>query len=245
MTLSRFSLAVSLLVCAFIIGPANAAEPLSKSEVEEILRDYLRENPEIVIEAIENYRAQQEAEELAKRDAAFTQLKEQLFEDPATPDNAVTAFDVTIVEFFDYQCHYCKKLHPDLSAVLKADPKVRVLFKEFPILGPESVTAAQAAFAAEKQGKYLAFHNALMDLRGKLTEARIFRLADELELDVTKLRADMQSPEIERKIEQNHALAQELGITGTPAMFIGDAFVPGYVDEAQLKHLISEARRAR
>lgn len=240
-----------LAACFAFLGPsllqtssAQAAEPLTKTQIEEIVRETLLNNPEIVIEAIEAYRAQQEAAELAQRDAAFKALKGQLFNDPETPDNAAESYDVTIVEFFDYQCHYCKKIHPDLASVLASDSKIRVLYKEFPILGPASVTAARAAFAAEQQGRYLDFHNALMDLRGALSEDRIFRLAGDLGLDTTKLRVDMQSPEIERKIQKNHRLANELGVTGTPAMFVGETFVPGYVDEARLRQLISDARSA-
>ena len=141
-----------------------------------------------------------------------------MFEDPLAPTNGVTDADVTLVEFFDYQCGYCKKIFPDIVAVMENDKKLRVVFKELPILGPASIVAARGAMAAHKQGKYMAYHQAVMDLRGKLSEDRILQAAAEVGLDMAQLAKDMADPAIDEYLRANLQLAEEVGVTGTPAM---------------------------
>lgn len=223
---------------------SNDASGLTKEQVETIVRDYLRENPEVVIEAIEAYRAKQQLAEEQMREQALAAKRDQIFEDPMAPTNGVTDADVTLVEFFDYQCGYCKKVFPDIMAVMEDDKKLRVVFKELPILGPESVIAARAGMAAHKQGKYMAYHQAVMDLRGKLSEKRIMQAAAEAGLDMERLAKDMASPEIDDYLRANLQLAQEIGVNGTPAMFIGNQFIPGAIDRKTLVHLIDQERKA-
>ncbi len=221
---------------------AAEAAGLSKEQVEEIVRDYLLANPEIVMQAMERHRENERIAEVARREAAMEAMAARIFENPEAPDNGVTDYDVTLVEFFDYQCHYCKKVFSDLVAVMEADPKLRVVFKELPILGPESTIAARAALASRKQGKYLEFHIELMDMRGPLTEDRVYRTAESLGLDVEKLKADMYAPEIGRMLRENMEIAQQIGVNGTPAMLVGRRFVPGAVDRATMERLIESAR---
>lgn len=223
---------------------AKDAAGLTEEQVQNIVRDYLRENPEIVIEAIEAYRAKQQLAEQQHREQALASRRDQIFEDPMAPTNGVTDADVTLVEFFDYQCGYCKKVFPDIMAIMESDKKLRVVFKELPILGPESVIAARGAMAAHRQDKYMAYHQAVMDLRGKLTEQRILQAAADAGLDMARLTEDMKAPEVDEYLRANLKLAQEIGVTGTPAMFVGEQFIPGAVDRETLIGLIEEARKA-
>lgn len=217
---------------------------LTEEQVQQIVRDYLLENPEIVIEAIETYQRNQRLAEEQKREQALSSKRKELFEDPLAPTNGVTDADVTLVEFFDYQCGYCKKIFPDIVAVMENDKKLRVVFKELPILGPASIVAARGAMAAHKQGKYMAYHQAVMDMRGKLTEDRILQAAAEVGLDMAQLAEDMADPAIDEYLRANLRLAEEVGVTGTPAMFVGKQFVPGAVDRATLMQLIAEERKS-
>ncbi|MEX0696252.1 MAG: DsbA family protein [Dongiaceae bacterium] len=170
--------------------------------------------------------------------------RDELLHDPGSPVGGNRGGDVTVVEFFDYRCGYCIAMAPRLETLLEADHGLRFVYKEWPILGPMSEFAARAALAARRQGRYEDFHSALMRLRGRLTEATVFNAARRLGLDPERLRADMKSPEIDRVLRDNRALAAELGITGTPAFVIGDRLVPGAVPLGELKAVIAAARSA-
>ncbi len=150
--------------------------------------------------------------------------------------------DVTIVEFFDYQCGYCKTMAGPMRDLVKTDGKVRWVLKEFPILGPESMVAARASLAAHRQGKYETFHFTLMGLRGRLSEAAIWQAAAEAGLDIARLRQDMADPAIEALINTNYQLAQALQIEGTPAFAIGGTLVPGAAPKEHLSELVRRAR---
>ena len=150
--------------------------------------------------------------------------------------------DVTVVEFFDYRCGYCKRAFPSVMALLKADSQVRVVWKEFPILGPVSLFAARAAMAADKQGLYHEFHVAVMGAEEELTEDTVIALAAANGLDIDRLRADMEDPAIDAYLEETRQLAQALGITGTPAFVVGDTLIPGAVDPARLQASVADAR---
>jgi protein-disulfide isomerase len=150
--------------------------------------------------------------------------------------------DVTVVEFFDYRCPYCKRAAPVLDEVIKADGRVRRVMKEFPILGPDSVIASRAALAARAQGKYEELHRALIGARGQLDESAVMAAAKGVGLDLDRLRRDMRSTEIDGIIRRNRELAESLEITGTPAFVIGDAFLPGAADAATFRSLIQKAR---
>jgi len=151
---------------------------------------------------------------------------------------------VTIVEFFDYQCPYCKRVFPAVQTLLKTDGNIRYVFKEFPILGPQSVVAARAALAAWKldRDRYVPFHTALMQSRGRLSERKILDVAAEIGLDVERLRAAMADPGIDKVLARNAELARALDINGTPAFVIGEKVVPGAVDLETLTALVSQAR---
>jgi protein-disulfide isomerase len=149
---------------------------------------------------------------------------------------------VALVEFFDYRCPYCKQVAPAIEALLGEDKQLRIVYKEFPVLGPESVTASRAALAARKQGKYEALHRALMGMKGQINDAAIFNVAQSAGLDVEKLKRDMQAPEIDRMLQANQQLAAALDIRGTPGFVIGDEVVPGAIGIDALRQLIATAR---
>jgi protein-disulfide isomerase len=161
-----------------------------------------------------------------------------------TPVSGNPKGDVTIVEFFDYQCGYCKRTMQNVLDLQKEDPKVRVAWKELPILGPVSEFAARAAMAAEKQGKYMEFHTAVMGARGQLTPEGVMKHAADAGIDVDRLKRDMMAPEIGKYLRDTLQLAQELGINGTPGFVIGGKLVPGALDKEQMKALIAKAREA-
>jgi protein-disulfide isomerase len=236
---------LTALAFAAFAGPAvapAAAQVRDRGEIERIVRDVIRENPEIVLEALDALRTREAKarEEQALR--MLTERREELLRDPASPVGGNPQGDVTIVEFFDYQCGYCKTVHGTMKDLLASDERIRKVYKEFPILGPGSVIASRAALASRAQGRYLAFHDALMEARGAMNEETVLRIARSVGLDVDRLRRDMSAPEVERAIRANMALAQALGIQGTPAFVIGDQVVPGAMEIDGLRMLVRRAR---
>ena len=243
------ALAAALAVsCALALPlPVQAQDALSpeqRAAVEAIVRDYIQANPEIVLEALQAMQAREEAAAEQRQREALASLRDRLVANPDSPSTGPADADVVIVEFFDYQCGYCKRVLPDLQAVMADDPKLRVVWKEWPILGPMSEVAARAAIAVHrlKPDAYLAFHDTLMSERGRLTEQKIFQTATELGLVADQVRAEMAHDEVTAYLAGNQALAQQLGITGTPFFLIGDTAVPGAIGADQMRALIAEAR---
>ncbi len=147
-----------------------------------------------------------------------------------------------MVEFFDYRCPYCKQVEPSLDALLKEDGKLRIVYKEFPILGEASVYATRVALAAKKQGKYAEFHRAMMTTKGDIGDETVLNVATSLGLDIGKIKTDMSAPEIDKLIDANYALADALNIQGTPAIIVGDTLIPGAVDLDTLRKDVAAAR---
>lgn len=219
--------------------------PDQTKAIRTIMRDYLMENPEIIGEAINALREKSllAAENEAKR--ALETYAPEIFEDSDTPAAGNLKGDVTIVEFFDYRCTYCKSMSDRLFDLAKADGKIRLVFKEFPILGPDSLIAARAALASHEQKKYAVFHRALMNVQGPLNEAVIFKTASNAGLDVARLKKDMASAKIDKALEKNNDLARRLQISSTPVFIIEDKIIPQAVPEQVLKHLVDQARKAK
>jgi protein-disulfide isomerase len=235
-------------------APGGAFTPAQRAEIVEILREALRQDPTILREALMGLEAAEQRERTEARRAALTQNAGALFRDGADPVRGNPQGDVTIVEFFDARCGYCKQLHPALEALLRRDPNVRIVMKDLPILGPNSVLAARALLAAQRQGRYAPLQDALLSLRAEPTEPVLRQQAERVGLDWTRLRRDMDDPGIARRIEANMRLAQTLGIEGTPALVVAAAadargasatLVPGAVDLAALERLVAEARATR
>jgi protein-disulfide isomerase len=222
--------------------PAEAASRLDAAQVERIVAGYLRQHPEAVFAALQAYQRQQQAEQADAAKATIKAAAAELMQDAAAPVGGNPAGDVTIVEFFDYQCPYCKAVAPDLAKALAADGKIRMVYKEFPILGPASITAAKAALAAQAQGHYVAFHDKLIGFKSHLSDDDVFAVAATVGLDVARLKTDMEKPEIKATIKRNYGLADKLRVQGTPAFIIGDEMLPG---AASLDELTAAVKRAR
>ncbi len=242
--LSRAVLAFLLAALACLPWTAREARADTEQEVAAIT-EYLRQkDPEIVLKAVqawwdeqEDYRRQQQVGRIAANWEALARAGG----DPAIgPEDA----DAVLVEFFDYRCGFCKRVLGDVMALAAADNRLRIVFKEFPILGEVSVIAARASLAADRQGKWPEFHVALMSAPGELDEDRIMDIAAETGLDIAQLRTDMESEAVTAIIERNHALAQTLGIRGTPAFLVKNAIVPGAASQEDLARLVAGAREA-
>lgn len=242
----RFLLLVlPLVVCPFL--PPAAAEPFdadARAAIREMVRELLREEPELVLRALETLRARQQQAEAARQRQALARYRDLLERDPHAPVVGNPQGDVTLVEFFDYRCPYCRTIAPVVMALAESDPGLRLVFREWPILSPESEFAARAALAAARQGRYAEFHMALMRLE-PLTPDSVRASARSLGLDLARLEADMQAPEIQRHLDNSNRLARELGISGTPAFVIGDRLVPGMADRTTLEELVASARAGR
>ncbi|HTE38423.1 MAG TPA: DsbA family protein [Reyranella sp.] len=220
-------------------APATTGD---KAVLGKAIRDYLMANPEVLVEAMQELERKQDSQRDTVAQKAIQENRAGLMNDPESPIVGNPNGDVTIVEFSDYQCPYCKRAHTAVKSVLAADSKVKLVFKDLPILGEPSRIAALAALAARAQNKHLALHDALMEFSGKLDRDRIMEIAGSVGLDVARLQKDMDDPKLKEIIERNMALASALGVRGTPAFVIGNQFVPGAIDADTLKRMINDAR---
>ncbi|MBX9945026.1 MAG: DsbA family protein [Reyranella sp.] len=223
--------------------PQVATDAGDRAGFGKKVRDYLVTNPEVLVEAMQELERRQENQRDAVAQSAIRQHRAELLGDPETPVGGNANGDVVIVDFNDYQCPYCKRAHLAVKSVVAADGKIKVVYKDLPILGEPSRIASLAALAAAKQGKHAALHDALMEFNGKLDRARILEIAASVGLDVALLEKDMEDPKFKQVIERNMALAGALGVRGTPAFVIGDQFVPGAIDADTLKKLVADARK--
>jgi protein-disulfide isomerase len=239
-----------LLLTAFaatLAGPALAQgfTEAQRAEIISILRDALRRDPTLLREGLG---ALQAAEDMDRSSALATGIRAHeaaLLRNPADPVRGNPRGDVTIVEFFDARCPFCKRLAGEMAELLRKDRNVRVVMKDLPVLGPASVVAARALLAAQRQGKYNEFYDRLMALRGEPTEAAMRAEAERIGMDIARWQRDMLDPAIQQRIDTNMELARALRIEGTPALIIGDAFIPGAVPLADLERAVAEVRRAR
>ena len=235
----------ALLLCLAVpaAAPADqAGDGLGRAEIEAILRDYLLAHPEVVVEALRAYERRQAEQQAAQARQAIALHAGELFDDPATPTGGDPQGEVVIVEFFDYRCGHCRRSAPGLFAVRDESEGVKVIYKEFPILGEESLLAARAALAARAQGLYEPFHEALMTARIGFSEDEIMALAAGVGLDTRRLQADMADPGIDAYLARTRELAQALGIAGTPAFIIDGALYPGALGRDDLDRLVQAAR---
>jgi protein-disulfide isomerase len=240
------SLALACVAVAAATPHALATADMTPSQreaIEGVIHDYLMHNPDVLIEALRGAENKLNREADAKAATVLSARRNDIFNDPATPVGGNPRGDVTIVEFFDYRCPYCKQVLPSLQTLLKQDRKLRFIYKEMPVLGPPSIVAARAALAAQRQGKYEAFHSAMMATKGQITDETVYQVAASVGLDVDRLKQDMTAPEIEQALKTNLALADALNIHGTPGFIIGDHIVPGALDLDTLKSMIADARK--
>ncbi len=239
----RFLLASAFALLAYA-PPAISASmtPEQKTEIQEIVRAYLLDNPELLREMATKLDEKDKMAEDELRGKALSTHAPEIFKTAADPHVGDAKGDVTIVEFMDYNCGWCKKSMSEVSTLVKSDPKLRVVFKEFPIFGEHSEYAARAALAAAKQGKYWEMHQAMFSQEGQVTIDIVNQLAQGFGLDMTKLKADIESKEIGEQIAANMQLGKSLAINGTPAFVIDDTVHGGYVPLDGLNEAVAKVR---
>ena len=245
----------SLAAAAVAIAVMAAGEPAraqnftdeQRREIGTIVRDYLMKNPELLQEVIGELEKRQAVAEADKHKAAISTHREALFNSKRQVNLGNPQGDVTLVEFFDYNCGYCKRALADMLELLKSDQKLRFVLKEFPVLGPGSVEAAQVAVAVNMQDrtgkKYLEFHQKLLSGRGQIDKAKALAAAKDVGLDMARIEKDLQSGEVKATLEESVKLAEALGISGTPSYVVGESVIPGAVGAAALRQQIETARR--
>lgn len=244
MRLRKLATMVAAAVSCFIL-PAMAQSDLTAEQrraMHEVIRAYLLENPEVIADAIRMLEEKQRMAAEQDAQVALNANRRALFDDPASPSQGEANADVTLVEFFDYRCGVCRRVYPVVANLLNSDRKIRRVYKDWPILGPESVYAARAALASRYQNKYIEFHHAMMESRVNLTEQSILDIGARVGLDKAQLQRDMERPEIEAQLRRNFELADALKLNGTPSFIIGDNVVRGARDLQTLKNLVAEAR---
>src|ERR1700751_4148338 len=238
---------VALALCASPnAAPAQSFSEGQRGEIESIIRSYLIAHPEVLEDAMAELNKRQAAAEAEKHEASIAQNSEAIFNSPRGVVLGNKDGDVTFVEFFDYNCGYCKRAMADMLDLMKTDQKLKVVLKEFPVLSQGSVEAAQVAVAVRMQDpsgkKYLDFHQKLLGGRGAADKARALAVAKDVGLDVAKLEKDMASPEVKATLEENLKLAEDMGMNGTPSYVIGKQIVVGAVGLDGLKEKIGIAR---
>ncbi len=245
---------VPLLLAALAAAPAapspavaqEAARPssLPVGEVERIVREYLLREPEVIYEAIQELQRRQQAEAATRQQAALAANGDAVFRHPKDPVGGDAGGRVTLVEFFDYRCGYCRSMSAELRAMLEADGDLRFVFKELPVLGPDSLVAAKAALAANalRPERYAGFHFALMQSKD-LTQEAVLALAERHGYERAALAGEMDAPWVAVHIEETRVLAEKLGISGTPSFVVGDTLIPGAVPVAELAAKVAEERQ--
>lgn len=224
--------------------------PQQVKNIQKIVHDYLINNPQVLVEASQALQKQAQEKQQQYAMQAIEKNKQQLFNDPVSPVAGNPNGNVTLIEFFDYQCGHCKAMNKIIQSIVAKNKNLRVVLKELPIFGSNSQLAAKVALAAAKQGKYYAFHDALLGADNPLTQQKVFQVAKKVGLNVTQLKKDMKNPTIAQQLRANFKLAQALHLIGTPTFVIGNKsltafkFIPGATSKQNLQQLISEVTQA-
>ena len=234
---------LAVLSAGIFLNYSNAQQEQSltdtqKEEINDMIRAYILNNPEIIPEAVEVLRARQNAN-------ALLQSQDLLYNDGYSYVAGNENGDITLVEFYDYNCGYCKQVPSVLNRLLEEDKNLKVIFKELPILAESSEYASKAAMASMNQDKFIEFHTALMNNKRSLSEELVLQIARDSGLDETRLLLDMMSPEIESNIMKTKYLVQNIGLSGTPGFVIGNQIIPGYRSYDDLKEIIEQERKAQ
>lgn len=228
-------------------APVQAADAISDAErakIETVLKDYLNKNPGIIVESLQKFQDQQRADMDRQFSDKFAGMRETILKE-GHPTVGPKDADITIIEFYDYNCGYCKKAFSDVARVIEEDKKVRFVFIEMPILSESSIEAAKWALAADKQGKFYQFHSALMEFKGQKDKATLKKIAGDVKLDLKKAEVDAESRATLETIEKNLTLARELGINGTPGFIIENELTPGYMGYEGMVGAIADARKGK
>ena len=231
---------LAFTITIFLISVSHSEENIDRKEIESIIHEYIMNNPELIIKSVEKLRQVAEQEDDDKKNFLIKNF-ELFANDKNIPWQGEKNASVILIEFFDYNCGYCKKSLDAITNLLKSYNNIKVSFRDYPILSTTSTSAAKAALAAQKQGKYFNFHSNLMKFQGNLTEEDIFNIAKSSGLKIKQLKLDMDDPEIVTIINDTRDLAKSLGIRGTPTFLINGKLFAGSLDENRLKFLIDEA----
>ncbi|MGU3494084.1 DsbA family protein [Xanthobacteraceae bacterium A53D] len=244
---ATFAAVAALGLTATATVPALAFTDQEKAEMGTVIRDYLIKNPEVLQEAIAVLEKRQGEAEAEARKQSLASIKDKVFNSPRGVVVGNPKGDVTLVEFFDYNCGYCKHALADLNALIKANPNLKVVLREFPVLGPGSVQAAQVAVAVRMVApdKYMAFHSNLLNGRGQADRARALAAAKEAGIDVAALEKQAASPELNATLDESMQIAQTLGLNGTPSFVIGDEVIVGAVGQEKLQAAITANGKAK
>lgn len=223
------------------VKPSPSDATAAKQAIEKIVREYLVKNPELIREAMQALQAKEEkakSEMIAKN---LKTLKSEIYADQDSPTVGNPKGDVSVVVFFDYYCGYCRKTLPNLEHLTANDKSLRIIYKEFPIMSPQSEMVARAALAANRQGKYLEFHKALLETEAVGEEA-VKMIAEKLNLNAEQFQKDMNDAKIAEALARNARLATSLEVAGTPAYIIGDQIIPGAIDTDSLSEIVAAER---
>jgi len=231
--------------CATMEAETKSVSVTSQDATDAAIERYIRTHPEVIEQSLQALGAKREAELRDQQKAALAKRQQDLLHDPTSPVSGNPKGEITLVEFYDYRCGFCKRAAPAVTELQKVDPRVKVVYKDFPILGEPSELAAKAALASQAQGKHQAFHEALLASHADMTKDEILKIAVGVGLNAKRLEADMADPKWQAVINKNRALAQELGISGTPGFIVGNELVPGALDLNGLKELIARAGQGR
>ncbi len=239
-------LSFALLATAFVAPPAARAEtaltPAQTKQIDALIHDYIIAHPEVVMESLQAAQDKADADRHAEAESALGKHQDALLHDPTSPVLGNPDGDVTLVEFFDYRCPYCKSSAPTIVDLIKDDPRLRVVMKEFPVLGPESTYAARVALVAARHGKYAEFHQTVLGFKGTLDNAKTLELAAQVGLDPKQTKAEADDAKLDKIIQNNIDLAHALAIDGTPSFVIGKFILPGVVGLDDLKLAVAQAR---
>ena len=208
-----------------------------------MFRRFVKDNPELIMKSIQEFHEKMEKKAKQTSQESLEDYQ-KIFMSNDLPMMGNPDGDVTIVEFFDYNCGYCKKAFSDIIKLVAEDKNIRIIFQDMPILSPSSQKMAELGLAAKKQGKYFEMHKALMEYRGSQNKEAFLKLAGELGLDIEKLKIDAESEEVKTAISEIRKMSQALGIRGTPGFVIGDNIYPGYIGKKGLLDAVKKAREA-
>lgn len=243
-------LATSLLFASITANAQESAasnKPLTNADVEAIVKKVIDENPDLIIESVQKYQLKKQEEQVSHASENIVKLKSQIEDDPNSPVAGNLHGDVTMVEFFDYHCGYCKQFLPTVTEVLKDDHNLKVVFKEFPILAPDSALAAKASLAVyhANKAKYVAYHTALMHMSGVFTMENLTDKAVEVGISKSAFEKAMKNPDLDKEIDANRVLAGAIGVRGTPGIIVGTELIPGVIPMDELKAKIADARKKK
>ena len=227
---------ISILISFFLIISPSHSHEINKDNIDTIIKKFLKKNPELLKSTLDNYKVSLENQ---KKQHAINLLK-----DVNNPGVFSKQADITIYEFFDYNCGYCKSVVKTIMDVLSEDKKINFVFVEFPILSEQSYFAAKAALASKNQNLYNKFHISLMKINGRVNEEKVLSTAKKIGLDIDQLKKDINSPEIEQQLVKNREIAKLLGLNGTPAFIIGNIIYPGALNLNNLTKIIKQFRES-